>query len=103
MRNYENGGLLYYIHLCQRGRDKLSETPLYEGKSKSAEAYGANVLFGRAKQEGMVVAIQWQDGDSSSSNEVKNHFPDAEVMICAGHVLVMLQNCTRRCWRDTQR
>lgn len=86
VRNYQNGSLLYYIHLCQRGRDELSETPLYQGTSKSAEAYGANVLFGRAKSEGMVVAIQWQDGDSSSSNEVKKHFPDAEVMICAGHV-----------------
>ncbi len=49
MRNYKNGALLYYIHLCQRGRDKLSETPLYEGTSKSAEAYRANVLFGRAR------------------------------------------------------
>ena len=38
-------------------------------------------MFKKAK-EGMDVAIQWQDADSSA---VTDHFPNAEVMICGGH------------------
>lgn len=33
----------------------------------------------------MNIAVQWQDADSSSANAVTDHFPNAEVMICAGH------------------
>ena len=32
----------------------------------------------------MIIAIQWQDADSSS-NAVTEHFPNAKVMICGGH------------------
>ena len=48
VRNYQNGSLLYYIHLCQRGRDDIIQTPLYQGTSKSAEGYGARELYSRA-------------------------------------------------------
>ena len=64
IRNYLNGALLYYHHLCQKGRD---EGDLYLGTSKSAEGYAARVTFQRAKEEGMDVAIHWQDADSSSA------------------------------------
>ena len=37
IRNDLNGALLYYHHLCQKGRDKIVEGDLYLGTSKSAE------------------------------------------------------------------
>ena len=64
IRNYFNGALLYYHHLCQK---EIVEGCLYPGTSKSAEDYAACVTFQRAKEEGMEVAIHWQDADSSSS------------------------------------
>ena len=86
IRNHQNGSLLYYEHICQRGKeDNIIKNPLYPGTSKSAEGYAANVLFERAKNEGMLVETQWQDGDSSSANQVNKHFPKARIMICAGH------------------
>ena len=85
IRNYYNGALLYRKHLCQSGSDTLVEDELFKGTSKSAEGYAARLTFGEAKKEGMNVAIQWQDADSSSSKAVKEHFPNAEVMICGGH------------------
>ena len=36
------------------------------------------------KDEGMNIAVQWQDADSSSK-AVTDHFPDAKIMICGGH------------------
>ena len=85
IRNYLNGALLYYHHLCQKGRDKIIEEELYKGTSKSAEGYAARDTFKRAKQEGMQVAVHWQDADSSSAKAVTEVFPDAEIMICGGH------------------
>ena len=79
IRNYFNGALLYY------GRDKIVEVCLYPGTSKSAEDYAACVTFQRAKEEGMEVAIHWQDADSSSSMAVREIFPKAEIMLCGGH------------------
>ena len=58
---------------------------LYQGTSKGAEGYAARLTFKQAKDDGMNVAVQWQDADSSSSKAVTDHFPNAEVMICAGH------------------
>ena len=48
-----NGALLYYHHLCQKGRDKIVEGDLYLGTSKSAEGYDARITFQRAKEEGI--------------------------------------------------
>ena len=49
--NYFSGALLYYKHLCQKGRDSIIQEELYEGTSKSAEGYGAPIIFGKAKEE----------------------------------------------------
>ena len=40
----------------------------------------------RTIEEGINIAIHWQDADSSSSSAVTEHFPDADIMICGGHV-----------------
>ena len=85
VRNYYNGALLYRKHLCQKGRDNVVNEELYRGTSKGAEGYAARLTFKKAKDEGMNIAIQWQDADSSSSKAVTEHFPDAKVMICGGH------------------
>ena len=74
-----NGALLYYHHLCQKGRDKIVEGGLYLGTSKSAEGYAACITFQ------MDVAIHWQDADSSSAKGVREIFPKAEIMLCGGH------------------
>ena len=66
-----------YHHLCQKGRDKIVEGDLYLGTSKSTEGYAARITFQRAKEEGMEIAIYWQDADSSSAK--------AEIMLCGGH------------------
>ena len=47
--------------------------------------YAACVTFQKAKEEGMQVAIHWQDADSSSAMGLCKVFPDAHVMICGGH------------------
>ena len=70
IRNYQNGALLYYHHLCQKGRDDVIEEELYKGTSKSAEGFTASLTFQRAKEEGMQIAIHWQDADSSLANAV---------------------------------
>ena len=85
IRNYYNGALLYRKHLCQKGKDDIIEEELYQGTSKGAEGYAARLTFKKAKDEGMNIAIQWQDADSSSAMAVTDHFPNAEIMICGGH------------------
>ena len=85
IRNYYNGALLYRKHLCQKGRDDVIKEELYQGTSKGAEGYAARLTFKKAKDEGMNIAIQWQDADSSSAKAVTDHFPNAEIMICGGH------------------
>ena len=84
IRNYLNGALLYYQNLCQKGRGSSSEE-LYKGTSKAAEGYAARATCKRAKEEGMKIAIHWQDADSSSAKAVTGVFPDAEIMVCGGH------------------
>ena len=58
---------------------------LYKGTSKGAEGYAVRLMFKRAVEEGMNIAIQWQDADSSFSKAVIDHFPNAEIMICGVH------------------
>ena len=50
-----------------------------------AEGYAARDTFRKAKEEGMQVAVHWQDADSSSANAVAAVFPEADVMVCGGH------------------
>ncbi len=86
IRNYITGALLYFTHLCQVGRDNIITSDLYKGTSKSAEGYGASELMCKAIQEGLNIAVHWQDGDSSSKKRVLQQFPDAKVMLCGGHI-----------------
>ena len=58
---------------------------LYQGTSKGAEGYATRLTLKKAKDEGMNIAIQWQDANSSSAKAVTDHFPNAEIMICGGH------------------
>ena len=76
IRNYLSGALLYYKHLCQKGRDRITKEELYNGTSKSAEGYGAMELFQKAKEEGLQIAVHWQDADSTASNLAKQFFPE---------------------------
>ena len=85
VRDYMTSALLYYQHLCQRGKDNLCEDGLYKGTSKFAEGYGTSLVFGRAKEEGMNVSIHWMDKDSSSAKAIGQHYPDTKLMLCGRH------------------
>ena len=85
VRNYLNGAILFYRHLCQRGKDDVCPEPLYEGTSKFAEGHTANLAFEQASGEGMNVEVNWQDADSTSAKAVRQHFPEAQSMLCGGH------------------
>ena len=37
---------------------------LYRGPAKGAEGHAADITFGQAKGEGIMIEVQWQDGDS---------------------------------------
>ena len=74
--------LVGFCHLCQRRRDNVVDEPLYEGTSKSMEAFATCKLFQQAKDDGMNVKIQWQDDDSASSKGVEEIFPIVNVMVC---------------------
>ena len=84
VRDYMRNSVLYYRHLSQRGKDSINEE-LYQGTSKSAEGFAADLLFRKMKEEGMSVALHWQDADSSSSNAVRRHFGSGKTMLCGGH------------------
>ena len=55
----------------------------YKGTSQPVQ-----VCFNKSK-EGMMVAVNWQDADSSSAKSFRCVFPDSSlshVMLCGGHV-----------------
>ena len=88
VRNYMNNSLLYFVHLCMRGKDDVLGGELFKGTSKSAEGHAASRAFGKAKEEGLHIEVQWQDGDPSSANAFREHYPDksrSKVMLCGGH------------------
>lgn len=85
VRNYMNGALLYFMHLCQKGSDDVIQEDIYKGTSKSMEGYAALKIMKEAKEEGMNIAVQWQDSDASSAKSIKECFPNCQVMICGGH------------------
>lgn len=86
VRNYVTGGLLYYEHMCQRGKDDVTVESLFGGTSKSAEGYGASKAFARAHNDGMQIECHWQDGDSTSANALKEKFPNTKTYYCSGHI-----------------
>ena len=88
IRNYVTNSLLYFVHLCMRGKG-VDQDQLYRGTAKGAEGHAADIAFGHAKEEGMMIEVQWQDGDSSSAKAFRMHYTDAQkskVMLCGGHV-----------------
>ncbi|KXJ07142.1 hypothetical protein AC249_AIPGENE6000 [Exaiptasia diaphana] len=87
--DFLTGGILYYGHLCMRGSNNISDTELWQGTAKAAEGHMAHVLFNKAKEEGMSIALNWQDQDSSSGQSFRSVFPDGDlnrIMLCGGHV-----------------
>ena len=75
IRNYDTGALLYFTHLCQKGRDKTITSEIYKGTSKSMEGNGATQLTRKPKEEGLNIKVHWQDADSSASKHVKEYYP----------------------------
>ncbi|XP_031553407.1 uncharacterized protein LOC116290504 [Actinia tenebrosa] len=87
--DFISGGILYYGHLCMRGKKSVCDTDLWEGTSKAAEGHLAYLLFKKAKEEGLNIALNWQDQDSTAEKSFRSIFPDGElnrVMLCGGHV-----------------
>ena len=70
IKNYLRNSILWYEHLCMRGGDEVIEEPLWPGTSKATEGYLAGMLFGKAKEEGCKIELNWQDTDSSSYTEI---------------------------------
>ena len=67
----------------------ICDAELWEGTGKATEVQLAEVCFLKAKEEEMVVAVNWQDADSSSAKSFQYVFPDSSrssVMVCGGHV-----------------
>ena len=89
IKNYLTGGLLYYGHLSMRGADSICDEELWQGTAKAAEGHLAQVLWAKAKDEDMMVEVNWQDADSSSALGFRYSFPnelESKVMLCGGHV-----------------
>ena len=89
LRNYLTNALLYYVHLCMKGKDRLVPGELYLGTSKAAEGYGAELAFEMAKNDNLHIEVHWQDGDSSTANAFRKFYPDeiaSKVFLCGGHV-----------------
>jgi hypothetical protein len=89
IKNYIKGGLLYYGHLSMRGADSICDEELWQGTSKAAEGHLAQVLWAKAKEEGIHVEVNWQDADSSSADGFRYSFSnesDSKIMLCGGRV-----------------
>ena len=87
--NFLTGCTLNYGHAGMRGSNNICDAELWEGTAKAAEGHLAEVCFSKAKEEEMVVAVNWQDADSSSAKSFKYVFLDSSlscVMLCRGHV-----------------
>ncbi len=83
--NYLSGCTLYFGHACMRGSNNICDAELWEGTAKAAEGHLAEVCFTKAKEEEMVIAVNWQDADSSSAKSFRYVFPDSSlsrVMLC---------------------
>lgn len=59
-----------------RGADKICNKELWQGAAK-------------AKEDGLKVEVNWQDGDSSSAKELRYSFDyklESKIMLCGGHI-----------------
>ena len=89
IKNYLTGALLFYGHLSMRGADKICSDDLWQGTAKAAEGHLAQILWAKAKEEGLKVEVNWQDADSSSAKGFRYSYSDeqeSKVMLCGGHV-----------------
>ena len=89
VKNYLTGALLWFGHKSMRGTvGGDEEDELFLGTSKAMEGALANECYSRAKEEGCIVEVVWQDGDSSSEKSVRKVFGDVprKVFKCGGHV-----------------
>ena len=89
LRNYMNNSLLYFVHLCMRGKDNIVPGELFLGTSKAAEGHGADLAFSLAKKDDLQIEVHWQDGDSSTATAFRKHYPDEskhKVLLCGGHI-----------------
>ena len=82
IRNYLSGALLYYKHLCQKGRDHIIKEELYKGTSKSAEGYGPMELFQKANCK---LPYTGRMPTPLQVAVPSSFFPRAKIMICGGH------------------
>ena len=60
----------------ERGADKICDEELWQGAAK-------------AKEDGLKVEVNWQDGDSSSAKELWYSFDyklESKIMLCGGHI-----------------
>ena len=55
--------------------DTICDEELWQGTAKAAESHLSQVLWARAKDEGLNVAVNWQDANSSSAKGSAIHFP----------------------------
>ena len=72
-----------------RGADRICDEELWQGTAKSSVGHLSQILWAQAKDEGLKVAINWQDADSSSAKGFLYSFPneqESKVMLCGGHV-----------------
>ena len=89
IKNYITGALLYYGHLCMRKGDTVCDEELWQGTAKSAEGHLSEVLWAKAKEEGLKVEVSWQDADSSSAKGFRQSYSneqESRIMLCGGHV-----------------
>ena len=89
IKSYITGALLYYGHLPMRDADRICDEELWQGAAKSSEGYLSQILWATAKDQGLKVAINWYDADSSSAKGFRYAFPneqESKVMLCGSHV-----------------
>ena len=80
VRNYQTVERLYYKYFSQKGKHKITGEELFEGKSKSAEVFGAEWMFERGKTDGMNINNHVQD-DESTSKALRFHFHECRIML----------------------
>ena len=49
------------------------------------EGFAAREVMHRAREEGMKLAVHWQDSDLSFAKPVAECFPECNFMICGAH------------------
>ena len=89
IKNSITESLLYYEHLSMRGADTICDEELWQGTAKAAEGHLSQVLWAKAKGEGLNVSVNWQDGNSSSTKGFRHSYvneQESKVMLCGVHV-----------------